>query len=122
MNFPRSRPADFRISGKVVAAGLVEVGGNVLPGNRPEKSLPDPRQPVCRLSFTAIYDDLDLHSANFGLRSHERDLRHVARVWQQHERVARAALQALENHMRAALEICDARMTGRIHDLAGSNN
>jgi DNA-binding GntR family transcriptional regulator len=75
--------------------------------------------------LSAIYNDLHLRSAIFGLRSHARDLRHVARVWRQHERVARAvgkrdaraALQALEQHMQtsmeAALEMYDARMAGR---------
>jgi len=73
----------------------------------------------------AIYGDLNLRSAIFGFRSHERDLHHVARVWQQHDRVARAvrqreaqtALQELEKHMRssmdAALEAYDARLAGR---------
>lgn len=73
----------------------------------------------------AIYNDLNLRSAIFGFRSHDRDLHHVARVWCQHERVARAlrkrdskaALQSLEKHMfasmEAALEAYDAHMAGR---------
>jgi len=71
-----------------------------------------------------IYTDLNVRSAVFGLRSHERDLHHVARVWLQHARVARAvrrrdaqaALQALEAHMHAsmeaALEAYDMHMKG----------
>lgn len=77
-----------------------------------------------RLAQT-IYNDLNLRSAIFGFRSHERDLHHVARVWLQHDRVARAvrqrdakaALQALEKHMfssmEAALEAYDALQAGR---------
>lgn len=73
----------------------------------------------------AIYNDLNLRSAIFGCRSHDRDLHHVARVWCQHERVARAvrqrdpgaALHALEKHMyasmEAALDAYDAHMAGR---------
>lgn len=73
---------------------------------------------------SAIYNDLNLRSAIFGCRSHERDLHHVAWVWLQHVRVARAvrrrdataALKALENHMSAsmgaALEAYDARLAG----------
>lgn len=73
----------------------------------------------------AIYNDLNLRSAIFGCRSHDRDLHHVARVWCQHERVARAvrkrdsqsALHSLEKHMyasmEAALEAYDAHMAGR---------
>ncbi|MCX6967289.1 MAG: GntR family transcriptional regulator [Verrucomicrobia bacterium] len=73
----------------------------------------------------AIYNDLNLRSAIFGCRSHERDLHHVARVWLQHDRVARAvqqhdakrALQKLEKHMyasmNAALEAYDAHLAGR---------
>lgn len=72
----------------------------------------------------AIYNDLNLRSAIFGFRSHDRDLSHVARVWCQHERVARAlrrrdsksAMQSLERHMyasmEAALEAYDAHMAG----------
>lgn len=72
----------------------------------------------------AIYNDLNLRSAIFGFRSHDRDLHHVARVWCQHERVARAlrkrdsksALHSLEKHMyasmEAALDAYDAHMAG----------
>jgi len=72
-----------------------------------------------------IYNDLNLRSAIFGFRSHDRDLHHVARVWCQHARVARAlrrrdpgsALRSLEKHMfasmEAALEAYDAHMAGR---------
>ncbi|TSA29491.1 MAG: GntR family transcriptional regulator [Verrucomicrobiaceae bacterium] len=73
----------------------------------------------------AIYNDLNLRTAIFGFRSHDRDLRHVARVWCQHARVARAlrkrdsksALRSLETHMfasmEAALDAYDAHMAGR---------
>lgn len=72
-----------------------------------------------------IYCDVNLLSSIFGCRSHERDLHHVAWVWLQHARVARAvrrrdpqaALRALERHMRssmeAALEAYEARLRGK---------
>lgn len=68
-----------------------------------------------------IFGDVNLRSAIFGGRSHQRDLHHVAWVWLQHARVARAvrrrdagaAQRWLEAHMQssmnAALEAYDAR-------------
>jgi DNA-binding GntR family transcriptional regulator len=68
-----------------------------------------------------IFGDVNLRSAIFGCRSHQRDLHHVSWVWLQHARVARAvrrrdpdaAQRWLEAHMRtsmnAALEAYDAR-------------
>lgn len=68
-----------------------------------------------------IFGDVNLRSAIFGFRSHQRDLHHVAWVWLQHARVARAvrhrdaeaAQRWLEGHMQssmnAALEAYDAR-------------
>lgn len=68
-----------------------------------------------------IFGDVNLRSAIFGCRSHQRDLHHVAWVWLQHARVARAvrrrdpetAQRHLEAHMQAsmgaALEAYDAR-------------
>jgi len=79
----------------------------------------------------AIYSDLNLRSTIFGCRSHDRDLHHVARVWRQHDCVARAvrrrdaqaALQALEKHMNAsmnaALEAYDACRAGRTTEESG---
>ncbi|RBP45845.1 DNA-binding GntR family transcriptional regulator [Roseimicrobium gellanilyticum] len=59
-----------------------------------------------------IFGDVNLRSAIFGCRSHERDLHHVAWVWLQHARVARsirqrnaaAAQQHLEAHMQTSME------------------
>jgi DNA-binding GntR family transcriptional regulator len=68
-----------------------------------------------------IFGDVNLRSAIFGCRSHQRDLHHVAWVWLLHARVARAvrrrdavaAARWLEAHMQAsmnaALEAYDAR-------------
>lgn len=68
-----------------------------------------------------IFGDVNLRSAIFGCRSHQRDLHHVAWVWLQHARVARAvrrrdpdaAQRCLEAHMQAsmnaALDAYDAR-------------
>ena len=73
-----------------------------------------------------IFGDVNLRSAIFGCRSHQRDLHHVAWVWLQHARVARAvrrrdpdaAQRWLEGHMRtsmdAALEAYDARRGKRL--------
>lgn len=73
----------------------------------------------------AIFGDVNLRSAIFGCRSHQRDLHHVAWVWLQHARVARAVRQRnakaaqryLERHMQtsmaAALEAYDAQRAGR---------
>ncbi|MEY4484463.1 MAG: hypothetical protein RL693_1915 [Verrucomicrobiota bacterium] len=73
-----------------------------------------------------IFGDVNLRSAIFGCRSHERDLHHVAWVWLQHARVARAlrqrdpdaAQRSLEAHMQAsmngALEAYDARRGKRL--------
>jgi len=70
----------------------------------------------------ATYEDLNLRSAVFGVKTHQRNLGHVARAWQQHERVVRfmrqrnagAAVRALEKHMftsmQAALEACDTQV------------
>jgi DNA-binding GntR family transcriptional regulator len=72
-----------------------------------------------------IFGDVNLRSAIFGCRSHQRDLHHVAWVWLQHARVARAVRQRnpkvaqryLERHMQAsmaaALEAYDAQCAGR---------
>jgi DNA-binding GntR family transcriptional regulator len=69
----------------------------------------------------AIFGDVNLRSAIFGCRSHQRDLHHVAWVWLMHARVARAvrrrdpadAERWLTKHMQAsmdaALEAYDAR-------------
>jgi DNA-binding GntR family transcriptional regulator len=59
-----------------------------------------------------IFGDVNLRSAIFGCRSHERDLHHVAWVWLQHARVARAIRQRdaaaaqrfLEAHMQTSME------------------
>ncbi len=59
-----------------------------------------------------IFGDVNLRSAIFGCRSHERDLRHVAWVWLHHARVARsirrrdaaAAQRFLESHMQTSME------------------
>lgn len=68
-----------------------------------------------------IFGDVNLRSAIFGCRSHQRDLHHVVWVWLLHARVARAvrrrdadaAQRWLEAHMQAsmnaALEAYDAR-------------
>lgn len=58
-----------------------------------------------------IFGDVNLRSAIFGCRSHQRDLHHVAWVWLLHARVARAvrrrdahaAERWLEAHMRASM-------------------
>ncbi|WP_051946062.1 GntR family transcriptional regulator [Verrucomicrobium sp. BvORR106] len=59
-----------------------------------------------------IFGDVNLRSAIFGCRSHQRDLHHVAWVWRHHARVARAVRQRdaaaaqrwLEAHMQASME------------------
>ena len=73
----------------------------------------------------AIFGDVNLRSAIFGCRSHQRDLHHVAWVWLQHARVVRAVRQRdpvaaqrlLERHMQtslaAALNAFDAQRAGR---------
>lgn len=71
-----------------------------------------------------IMGDVHVRTAIFGYRSHDRDLRHVARVWLHHARVARAVRRRdaraaqiwLERHMRsslrAALEVFDSGRGG----------
>lgn len=78
----------------------------------------DNRKAMC------IFGDVNLRSAIFGCRSHQRDLHHVAWVWRHHARVARAVRQRdataaqrwLEAHMQtsmdAALEAYDAGPPG----------
>ncbi len=78
----------------------------------------------------AIFGDVNLRSAIFGCHSHQRDLRHVAWVWLQHARVARAVRQRnpeaaqrrLEAHMQAsmnaALEAYDSRRGRRMEPVA----
>lgn len=59
-----------------------------------------------------IFGDVNLRSAIFGCRSHERDLHHVAWVWLHHARVARAvrrrdpadAQRWLEAHMESSMD------------------
>lgn len=77
-----------------------------------------------------IFGDVNLRSAIFGCGSHQRDLHHVAWVWLQHARVARAvrrrdpeaAQRWLEGHMQssmnAALEAYDARRGKRLQPAA----
>ena len=76
-----------------------------------------------------IFGDVNLRSAIFGCGSHQRDLHHVAWVWLQHARVARAVRQRepetaqrwLEGHMQssmnAALEAYDARRGQRLQPI-----
>ncbi|MEZ0389120.1 MAG: GntR family transcriptional regulator [Verrucomicrobium sp.] len=59
-----------------------------------------------------IFGDVNLRSAIFGCRSHQRDLHHVAWVWRHHARVARAvrrrdakaAQHWLELHMQTSMD------------------
>jgi len=78
----------------------------------------------------AIFGDVNLRSAIFGCHSHQRDLHHVAWVWLQHARVARAVRQRnpeaaqrrLEAHMQtsmnAALDAYDSRRGQRLEPVA----
>ncbi len=71
-----------------------------------------------------IYSDVHIRSAIFGYRSHQRDLHHLAHVWLQHARVARAvrlrhaaaAQRLLEKHMQASLDAALAAFDARQPD------
>jgi DNA-binding GntR family transcriptional regulator len=79
---------------------------------------------------TKLVTDAQVRSAMFGYRSHQRDLRHVARMWLYHARIARAVRRRdarrarlwLERHLQesldAALESFDARRADGIPDAA----
>ncbi len=71
-----------------------------------------------------IYSDVHIRSAIFGYRSHQRDLHHLAHVWLQHARVARAvrlrhaeaAQRLLEKHMQSSLDAALAAFDARRPD------
>jgi DNA-binding GntR family transcriptional regulator len=71
-----------------------------------------------------ILCDVHIRSAIFGYRSHQRDLHHLAYVWLDHARVARAVRQrdaaaaqrCLEKHMQASLEAALAAFDARRPD------
>ncbi len=77
---------------------------------------------------TKLVTDAQMRGAMFGYRSHQRDLRHVARMWLHHARIARAVRRRdarrarlwLERHLQeslaAALEAFDARRADGIPD------
>lgn len=79
---------------------------------------------------TKLVTDSQMRSAMFGYRSHQRDLRHVARMWLHHARIARAVRRRdarrarlwLERHLQeslsAALEAFDTRRADGIPDAA----
>jgi len=71
-----------------------------------------------------ILCDVHIRSAIFGYRSHQRDLHHLAAVWLEHARVARAvrlrdaaaAQRLLEKHMQASLDAAVAAFDARRPD------